>query len=300
MRYGAAISGFLHTIIVLLLLIGLPKILQSERKAEVPVAVEIVLQDEPAALPKPSNPEPRKSLLDVPERPIVQKSIKKAVDSLKPLKTPVLKTAQPVSSNLKRELAPKPKRKPDVKPRSPEPKLKPKQLLVASKQKPAPRPKQKPKPPLDNEKEFFSVLKDLEKQKQKARLRAAKTRDKLAKRIEKRPRLSQFEQRRIAAELSEAITRQVSPCWKIQAGAKNAANMQVAIWMRFNQDGSLGAVPRIQDRERLGNDPFFRAVAESALRALRDPACVPIKLPYKYYNMWREIVLNFDPKEALE
>jgi hypothetical protein len=82
-------------------------------------------------------------------------------------------------------------------------------------------------------------------------------------------------------------------------GAKDAANMRVAIRMRLNPDGSLGAAPQIQDRRRMGGDPFFRAVAESALRALRDPSCVPIKLPYKYYDMWKDIVFNFDPREAL-
>ena len=75
--------------------------------------------------------------------------------------------------------------------------------------------------------------------------------------------------------------------------------MRVAIRMRLNPDGSLGALPQIQDSRRMNSEPFFRAVAESALRALRDPSCVPIKLPYEYYDMWKEIVFTFDPKEAL-
>ena len=299
MRYGAAISGLLHTIIVLLILVGLPKILQSERKGVVPVAVEIVSQDEFARLPEHRKPKPRKSPLKAPERSITRKSPKQAAQPPEPLPNTAVKTAPPIPPNLETEVVPKPKRKPDAKPSLPKPKPKPKQLAASSKKKPGPRPKKKPKLPLDKEKQFLSVLKNLEKQKKLSKLGATKKEDKLAKRTEQKFRRSQFEQRRIAAQLSEAIKRQVSPCWKIQAGAKNAANMEVAIWMRFNQDGSLSAVPQIQDRGRLGNDPFFRAVAESALRALRDPSCVPIKLPYKHYDMWREIVLNFDPKEAL-
>ena len=299
MRYGAAISGLLHTTIVLLILVGLPKILQSERKGVVPVAVEIVSQDEFARLPEHRKPKPRKSPLKAPERSITRKSPKQVAQPPEPLPNTAVKTAPPIPPNLETEVVPKPKRKPDAKPILSKPKPKPKQLAASPKKKPGPRPKKKPKLPLDKEKQFLSVLKNLEKQKKLSKLGATKKEDKLAKRTEQKFRRSQFEQRRIAAQLSEAIKRQVSPCWKIQAGAKNAANMEVAIWMRFNQDGSLSAVPRIQDRGRLGNDPFFRAVAESALRALRDPSCVPIKLPYKHYDMWREIVLNFDPKEAL-
>ena len=299
MRYSAAISGFLHTTIVLLILVGLPKILQSERKGLVPVAVEIVSQDEFARLPENRKPKPRKSPLKAPERSITRKSPKQAAQPPEPLSNTAVKTVPPIPPDLESEVVPKPKRKPDAKPSLPKPKPKLKQLAASPKKKPGPRPKKKPKLPLDKEKQFLSVLKNLEKQKKLSKLGAIKKEDKMAKRTEQKFRRSQFEQRRIAAQLSEAIKRQVSPCWKIQAGAKNAADMEVAIWMRFNQDGSLSAAPRIQDRGRLGNDPFFRAVAESALRALRDPSCVPIKLPYKQYDMWREIVLNFDPKEAL-
>ena len=299
MRYGAAISGLLHTTVVLLILVGLPKILQSERKGVVPVAVEIVSQDEFARLPEHRKPKPRKSPLKAPKRSITRKSPKQAAQPTEPLPNTAAKTVPPIPPNLKTEVVPKLKRKPDAKPSLTKPKPKPKQLAAAPKLKPAPRPKRRPRSPLDKEKQFLSVLKNLEKQKKLSKQDATKQKDKMAKRTEQKPRRSQFEQQRIAAKLSEAITRQVSPCWKIQAGAKNAANMQVAIWMRFNQDGSLGAMPRIQDRGRLVSDPFFRAVAESALRALRNPSCVPIKLPYKHYDMWREIVLNFDPKEAL-
>jgi hypothetical protein len=49
----------------------------------------------------------------------------------------------------------------------------------------------------------------------------------------------------------------------------------------------------------MSNDPFFRAVAESALRALRKPLCSPLKLPYSEYDEWKEIILTFNPREAL-
>ena len=103
----------------------------------------------------------------------------------------------------------------------------------------------------------------------------------------------------MAASLVQAVNRQVTPCWAIPAGAKDAANMSVAIRIRLNPDGALGGQPKVQDSGRLGSDLFFRAVAESALRALRDPQCMPLKLPYDQYDLWKEITFVFDPKEAL-
>ena len=67
--------------------------------------------------------------------------------------------------------------------------------------------------------------------------------------------------------------------------------------VRAINDGTLGAAPRVQDRQRMGSDTSFRVVAESALRALR--TCAPFKLPYNQYDMWKDIIFTFDPKEAL-
>ena len=75
--------------------------------------------------------------------------------------------------------------------------------------------------------------------------------------------------------------------------------MQIGIHIRRNPDGTLLGVPRIADVGRMREDPFYRAVAESALRALRNPGCSPLKLPYDQYDLWKSITLNFDPGEAL-
>jgi colicin import membrane protein len=47
----------------------------------------------------------------------------------------------------------------------------------------------------------------------------------------------------------------------------------------------------------MSDDPTFRTVAESALRALW--RCTPLRLPYEHYNTWKLISLNFDPKDVL-
>ena len=312
MRYGAAISALLHGVLVVLVVVGLPDILQSERIQTVPIVVEVVTPDALAKKPEPKKPDPPKP---APKKPPPKPEPPKVVEKpAPPPPTPeppkqVAKIPDPPPApkpapkpeplpEPKAEPLPKPKPKPKAKPAPPKPKPKPKpeQVKVAAKSPPAPRPKRKPRPPPD---EFQSLLKNLAKEQKKRTSEPAKKTEKVAKREDVKPRRSPLEQRRVAAGLAQAIKQQITPCWKIQAGAKDAANMQVAIRMRLNPDGSLGAVPKIQDQGRMTSDQFFRAVAESALRALRDPACVPIKLPYEHYEMWKEIVFTFDPREAL-
>ena len=195
----------------------------------------------------------------------------------------------------------KPKPKPVVKKSEPKPQLKPKppaETTVAAKSPPAPRPKRKPKPPPD---EFQSLLKNLAKEKKQRKAEPEKKPEKIARKSPPTPKRSALQERMIAQGLVQAINSQVTPCWKIQAGAKDAANIRVAVNIRLNPDGSLGRQPRVQDAARMreGVDDFFRAVAESALRALRDPACMPLKLPYEHYDIWKEISFVFDPREAL-
>ena len=311
MRYGAAISAVLHGVIVVLIVVGLPGILQSERRPVVPIAVEIVTPDALAQKPQPKKPDPPKPQPKKPQppKPEPPKTVEKPTPPPPAPEPPkqVAKVPDPPPApkpepkpepvpEPKAESVPKPKPKPEAKPAPPKPKPNPEEVKVAAKTPPAPRPKRKPRPPQD---EFQSLLKNLANEQKQRKSEPAKKPEKQAKRAEEKPQRSPLEQRRIAGGLAQAIKQQITPCWKIQAGAKDAANMQVAIRMRLNPDGSLGAVPQIQDQGRMGRDPFFRAVAESALRALRDPACVPIKLPYEHYDMWKEIVFIFDPREAL-
>ena len=75
--------------------------------------------------------------------------------------------------------------------------------------------------------------------------------------------------------------------------------MNIEIRILLNPDGTLRGVPRIQDQARMTSDPFFRAVAESTLRALRNPLCSPLRLPFGEYDAWKEIILTFDPRKAL-
>ena len=53
----------------------------------------------------------------------------------------------------------------------------------------------------------------------------------------------------------------------------------------------------IQDDGRMAADPTFRAVAESARRAV--DRCSPLQLPPDKYAVWREIEMSFYPEDAI-
>ena len=55
----------------------------------------------------------------------------------------------------------------------------------------------------------------------------------------------------------------------------------------------------IVDQARLSTDPFFRAAAESARRAFFNPLCRPLHLPPGKYAIWRDLVVDFSPKDIL-
>ena len=56
---------------------------------------------------------------------------------------------------------------------------------------------------------------------------------------------------------------------------------------------------RITDASRMRTDPFFRTMAESALRAVMNPRCSPLALPPQKYDLWKTFTLNFDPKDMV-
>jgi hypothetical protein len=45
------------------------------------------------------------------------------------------------------------------------------------------------------------------------------------------------------------------------------------------------------------SDPLFRAAAESARRTFFNPACTPLKLPPEKYATWKDLVVDFSPKD---
>jgi outer membrane biosynthesis protein TonB len=93
--------------------------------------------------------------------------------------------------------------------------------------------------------------------------------------------------------LAASISRQITPCWNIPVAAQGIGGLRVELNIVMGPDGSIQTVVPV-DAARMGQDPVFRAFAESAVRAVR--ACSPLKLPPESYQVWRNIIFNFDPQ----
>jgi hypothetical protein len=300
MRKAAIISALLHVSVFMAAWFGLPVLFRDD-PIEPAVRVDVVVMEtepkpeppkaEPKSAPKPkpaaSKPPPPPEPPSVPEPP-----------KMAAVTPPVPPAPEP-------EPLPVPKAKPKPKPEPPkvEPKPAPKPVAKAPpKPKPKPKPKAKPKPPPDR---FDTILKNLAKEKAARDKDADKKETKVANapplpKVDRpAPRASSFDTARTSAQLAAMVKQQVTPCWNIPGGAKDAQKMQIAVRIQVNPDGTLRGAPRIEDTARMARDPFYRAMAESAARALRLPSCTPLKLPYDKYDLWKDITLIFDPSEAL-
>ena len=196
------------------------------------------------------------------------------------------------------EPLPKPIEKPKPKVENP-----PKKVEV-KKTKPAPLPPRKPKPkrrkkpqPVDT---FESVLKTLEILKTAPPPpKKAEPKMDFAKMMESaldKPNQRNDGGAKMTISEIDLVRQQIHRCWNLPAGAKDAHKMLISIRIAMNPDGRVRTA-RILDQSQMSSNPFYRAMAESALRAVLNPSCQPFKLPPEKYERWKNMKLNFDPKE---
>lgn len=105
--------------------------------------------------------------------------------------------------------------------------------------------------------------------------------------------------RRISSNELRALINQLGNCWNIPAGAKYAENLSVKLQIFVNPDRTVRDV-QVIDMIRYETDPYFKAAADSAVRAVYSPACSPLLLPQDGYEQWKSIVVNFNPEEMLQ
>lgn len=103
---------------------------------------------------------------------------------------------------------------------------------------------------------------------------------------------------RLTISEMDALALQLRNCWNVLAGARYAENLVVDIKLFMNPDGTLRQA-NVVDQLRYSTDTIFRAAADSALRAVRDPNCTPFQLPPNKYNDWKVINATFDPSQIL-
>ncbi len=97
----------------------------------------------------------------------------------------------------------------------------------------------------------------------------------------------------------DAIRGQFVKCWRMPAGARDDFSLAVRVRVLVNSDGTVREVGLVPDQvSRYQSDTFFRAAADSALRAVQ--LCSPLKgLSTDKYETWKDMELNFDPQEML-
>jgi colicin import membrane protein len=187
--------------------------------------------------------------------------------------------------------APEPQAKPDAVPLPPEitdlPKRRPKPELL----KPQPqlaevpvnvRPRAKPRPPSRFDASRIAALLDKSKKKDAAPAQ---------------PQQQSIDTARLTASLQDAIRAQVQPCWLFPAGAPHAEDLDVRLHISLNPDGSLNGPPVILNQGKVNQSDYYRVAAESARRAVQK--CAPLKLPVDSYDLWRDIDMNFNPKDMI-
>lgn len=94
----------------------------------------------------------------------------------------------------------------------------------------------------------------------------------------------------------DMIRAQIEKHWNVDPGKAGADDMVIEITVSLNADGTVRAA-KIVDQGRMGRDPAFRSLAESALRAVFMAS--PIQAPQKKYDTWREVRLFFRPQDRL-
>ena len=296
MRVPLVISFGFHIAIFVFALYGLPSPSQSIVMEHRVIDVEIVSATEtpePTPVPKPA-PLPKKTVKAPPPKPPAPP---KQVAALPPALEPA--PAPPPEP----EPQPKPvEAKPE--PTPPEPKAKPKPKPAPPKV--APRPKPRPR------QDFASMmLKTVQKLKDapppKKTQKKEKTFDeKMAALMNRKnvPAPERAQQAPLGEKLTiseiDAIKRQIERCWLVPAaiGAKDVQEMSVQVRLKLNPDGTLRE-SRIVDRFRMETNATYKAVAESALRAIRNPRCSRFNLPLQKFDVWKDMVLRFNPGEMV-
>jgi hypothetical protein len=90
----------------------------------------------------------------------------------------------------------------------------------------------------------------------------------------------------------DALRAKIAQCWNPPPGGLGADAIIVKLRLQLNEDGSLIGYPTVANS---GNSPFFQAAADSAVRA--GYQCQPYELPAEKYAVWRDMILNFDPRQ---
>jgi outer membrane biosynthesis protein TonB len=299
-------SALLHVVLGIVLIVGLPRLFDPPPPEDMPIAVELVTlaPETRATHPNPNLPRPdAKPEVQEVEAPAPKPQPKPEPPKPAPVPPSAATVSQPADEPAPPEAKPPPppppkppEPKPVEKPEVPKPKEKPEPPRQLAKVEPRPEEK-KPEEKKYDPRQFDALLKNL------APLHAAMTADATpenprpaAARASSQPKAPLGSQ--LTASELDMVRHQIARCWNVPAGARDAKDLVVEIKVIVDPDGTVRQAT-IVDQGRLGSDPFYRAAAESARRAFFNPLCRPLHLPAEKYAIWKDLVVDFSPKDIL-
>ena len=291
LKKALIVSVVFHVGIALFGIVGLPYISTPPRIPQ-PIAVEIINE---ADITTTNKPPPEKKLKPVADKPKKAPKIEKKIEAppkvdvkeppkLKPIEKPVEEKPP--------EVKPKPKPKPKVPP-LPTEVLKEEKPLEKKVEENPEKKKEEPKKEdvVQQERSLNDLLKNIQDNEEYSDEEGT---DNVA---ESTP--DAFFSDHITQNELGALSNQLIGCWQIPIGVKDVHNMLVNVRIWANQDRTVSRV-EIKDKIRAAKDPAFRALAESAKRAVWDPACSPLDLPEGKHEIWKGqyIEVPFDPSHV--
>ncbi len=155
------------------------------------------------------------------------------------------------------------------------------------------KPKPAPKPAQADPQQFDSLLKNLSKaqdQTQQTNAPPVKTAGPAAG-------APGIQSDKLTISETDALRRQIEQCWNVPTGSKDAGDLIVEIHVVVNPDRTVQSAD-IMNTDKM-SDPYFRAAAESAQRAILNPKCSPLNLPPDRAADWHDMTLRFNPKDVL-
>ncbi len=279
MKLPVTVSLVFHAAVILLMIFGLPHIAPSLPVMDIPIPVEMVTIDD-------------MNRTNVPDARMAEKKMEE-----KPVEEPPKPQAPTVTS----ATPPKPAEPEKPKPAEPEEAAAQEDDVAPPEKKPEkPKEKDAPKPPRRpvltktdeaQEKDFQSLLKNLTPE------QAAAQQSQGTAAGEKPSFLAALGDQVTMTEL-QALQAQFRQCWNLAAGARYAEDLVVDVRIYVNPDRTVRNA-EVVDQFRYNTDSFFRAAADSALRATRHPYCNPLDLPPDKYEQWKVMIFQFDPRQML-
>lgn len=305
-RRGLAFSAVLHLVLGSLFIFGLPTLFHPPSPQEMPIAVQLVTMGPVtrATHPNPNLPEREaQPVIPVPGPPAPKpKPLPAPPKATPPPSAAAAPPQPPAPPPPEQKPAPEPPPPPVPAPKpAPPPPPKPVEKVEAPAPTPAPshrtvRPAARAEARKYDPGQFDALLKNL------AAPDAAPAPDEPPQNVETASGAASSQpQAPLGSQLSasevDMIREQIARCWNIPAGARDAKDLVVELRVQVGSDGMVQQAT-IVDQGRLA-DPFFRAAAESARRAFFNPLCRPLRLPPDKYEIWKDMVVDFSPKDLL-